>query len=394
MTTVYAWRKENIEAQIAQRRQLDTTIQQLIDAGFKNFEFLAKNRNDPNIGSMTGWFYSQTGMLAQKAAQELTLSKNGSLIDYLVVGNALLEAGQSSKATDLFQRAVQIGQAKQAEENTYLRRFVRLVERTLYGEDFDQIITDEQRPHHMASAHTAVGIGFIAQNKLKEAAVQFDAAILAIESSNSPQSYKKQVSATVHRSWAETLARYNYSCVDVKAQWEKAEQLYPDDLKIGSLDWNMIQIQLDWLKTHCGADGKILVTVFPPVQPSNLPESNVEIFQSAPAVNNSAAASNLPQNSVQIFQSAQKTKPSSAAKATPKPKLIPSEPRSSTSAKRNSAMPDGCDPSWVMTPANAPTLAPPGVDTVVMRPDPNDPCSPLMAGTWKKIDSVWRKIAD
>src|SRR4051794_6315153 len=105
-TTVYAWRKENIEAQIAQRRQLDTTIQQLIDAGFKNFEFLAKNKNDPNIGSMTGWFYSQTGMLAQKAAQELALSKNGSLIDYLVVGNALLEAGQSSKGTDLFQRAV------------------------------------------------------------------------------------------------------------------------------------------------------------------------------------------------------------------------------------------------------------------------------------------------
>lgn len=26
-TTVFAWRKENIEAQIAQRRQLDTTIQ-------------------------------------------------------------------------------------------------------------------------------------------------------------------------------------------------------------------------------------------------------------------------------------------------------------------------------------------------------------------------------
>src|SRR5262249_41699557 len=156
-------------AHITQRRQLDLTIQQLVDVGFKNFEFLEKNRNSPNIGSMSGWFSSQAGMLAQKAAQELALSKKGSLIDYLVVGNALLEANQATKAMDLFQRAAQIGEAKQAEEKTLSHRFAKFVERALFGEDLDQTITDEQRPHHMTSAHLAVGMSLIAQGKLEEA---------------------------------------------------------------------------------------------------------------------------------------------------------------------------------------------------------------------------------
>lgn len=318
-TTVFAWRKENIEAHIAQRRQLDATIQQLVDVGFKNFEFLAKNRYDPNIGAMTGWFYSQTGMLAQKAAQELTLSKKGSLIDYLVVGNALLEAGQPTKAMDLFQRAVQIGQAKQAEDDSPVGRFAKLVERTFYGEDLDQAITDEQRPHHMASAHTAVGMSLIAQDKPKEAAAQFDKAILAIESSNSPDYYKKQLAATVHKTWGETLARFNYSCLDIKVQLEKAEQLYPNNLKSGSADWNTIQSELSWLRSNCGSDGRILAPPTASVQPSGIPQSQLQVLQSAPATGAADATSRIPQT--EIFQSTPDTKNFAEPKNTPK--LVP-----------------------------------------------------------------------
>lgn len=76
-------------------------------------------------------------------------------------------------------------------------------------------------------------------------------------------------------------------------------------------------------------------------------------------------------------------------------KLIPSGTRkSSTLGMKSNKLPDGCDPDWVMTPANAPNLVAPGVNTYVIEPDPRDPCSPLMEGTWKKSGGVWRRIAD
>jgi hypothetical protein len=76
-------------------------------------------------------------------------------------------------------------------------------------------------------------------------------------------------------------------------------------------------------------------------------------------------------------------------------KLIPSEPKSSTSGKRNSALRDGCDdPDPVpFTPENmGPGIIPPSVSDVRIMPNPNDPRS--TGGTWRKIGGVWRKTAD
>ena len=313
-TTVFAWRKENIDAQIAQRRQLDSTIQQLIDVGFKNFEFLAKNRNDPNMAGMTGWFATQTGMLAQKAAQELALSKKGGLVDYMVVGNALLEANQPKRAMELFQRAVQIGQANQVAENTLLRRLTKQVEYALYGEDLDQIITDEQRPHHMSSAYSAWGVSLIAQDKLDDAAKQFNNGKSAVENSSYPEYYKKQLYATVHKFWGEALARYNYSCILIKAQMEQAEALYPDNLKIGNYDWNAIQSQAAWLRANCGPDGRIVTPIFPSFPSSEIPQPQVQNSQSPQGTSVGGL-----QSQVQSFQSAPELRNPSVSKSTQKP---------------------------------------------------------------------------
>jgi hypothetical protein len=56
--------ERTINTQLANRRQLDATIEKLIDMGLKNYEFAARNHNDPNLGAMTSWFTAQTGLMA------------------------------------------------------------------------------------------------------------------------------------------------------------------------------------------------------------------------------------------------------------------------------------------------------------------------------------------
>jgi hypothetical protein len=121
VTTVYSWRKDNLETQLANRRQLDATMQQLVDVGIKNYEFTTKNKSDPNIGAMAGSFTARTGFMANKAAQVLRDLRNGTAIDYIMVGNALSSAGEYSKASLTFRQAIQAARLRNAENTSALR---------------------------------------------------------------------------------------------------------------------------------------------------------------------------------------------------------------------------------------------------------------------------------
>ncbi|MBH5400695.1 hypothetical protein HZZ13_23305 [Bradyrhizobium sp. CNPSo 4010] len=62
--------------------------------------------------------------------------------------------------------------------------------------------------------------------------------------------------------------------------------------------------------------------------------------------------------------------------------------------QKNSARLAECDPvDLSFRPENfGPGMIGPGVSTIRMRPNPNNPCQP--SGTWQKIDGAWRKISD
>lgn len=73
-------------------------------------------------------------------------------------------------------------------------------------------------------------------------------------------------------------------------------------------------------------------------------------------------------------------------------KPILSEPKSSTSGKKNNAL--QCDPDPVpFTPETmGPGVIPPGATEFKITPKPNDPCT--IGGTWRKIGDTWRKVSD
>ncbi|MCK1518069.1 hypothetical protein IVB22_37430 [Bradyrhizobium sp. 190] len=255
-TTFYSWRKENVESQIAQRRQLDATIQQMIDGGIKNFEFSVRNANHPNVGALSGWFNAQIALSAKKAALELALSGTGTITDYIMVGNALLDANDYSRAGVAFQRAVQIGQEKQAAEDSSLYRLAKSFRELIFGESLDQTVSDEQRPHELASAHAALAASLIARNMLEKAQNQYDAGLRVIEASKYPEIYKQQLRAYVYKLWGGALWRFNLDCNGAKAKLETAARLHPDSLKIQNNDWNSIQYELGVLVANCGSDGR------------------------------------------------------------------------------------------------------------------------------------------
>jgi tetratricopeptide (TPR) repeat protein len=255
-TTFYSWRKENVESQIAQRRQLDSTIQQMIDGGIKNFEFGVRNENRPNVGAMSGWFNAQIALSAQKAAQELALSGTGTITDYIMVGNALLDANEFSRAGAAFQRAVQIGQEKQAAEKGSLYHLVKSFRELIFGEGLDQTVSDEQRPHELTTAHAALAASLIARNNPEGAQIQYEAGLRVIEASNYPDIYKQQLRAYVYKLWGGALWRFKLDCNGAKAQLETAARLHPNSLKVQNNDWNSIQYELGVLVANCGSDGR------------------------------------------------------------------------------------------------------------------------------------------
>jgi len=103
VTTTYSWRKDDLQTHEAARREFDSTMQQAVDIGLKTYEFQVKNKDQPNLGAMMGWFNMQTGLLMNKSIQELAAMDDPSMFDYTVVGNivahpvSLLEQRRSSK---------------------------------------------------------------------------------------------------------------------------------------------------------------------------------------------------------------------------------------------------------------------------------------------------------
>src|SRR6202171_3402877 len=63
VTTVYSWRKDHLETQLANRKQLNETIQQQIDTGLKAYEFSTKNKSDPTVAALSGWFNAQADLM-------------------------------------------------------------------------------------------------------------------------------------------------------------------------------------------------------------------------------------------------------------------------------------------------------------------------------------------
>jgi hypothetical protein len=101
ITTVYSWRKDDLQAHDVTRRQFDSTMEKLVDVGFKNYEFTTKNKDQPNFGVMAGWFNAQSGLMANKAIQQLAAIEDASIFDYLMVGNALVGVAQRAGFANL-----------------------------------------------------------------------------------------------------------------------------------------------------------------------------------------------------------------------------------------------------------------------------------------------------
>src|SRR5260221_3811679 len=97
VTTGYSWRKDDLQAHEAARRQFVSTMEQLVDIGFKNYEFTAKNKNEPNFGITAGWINAQSGLIVNKAIQDLAAINDASIFDYIMVGNTLVSVGQPAR---------------------------------------------------------------------------------------------------------------------------------------------------------------------------------------------------------------------------------------------------------------------------------------------------------
>jgi hypothetical protein len=256
VTTVYSWRKEDMQAHEAARRQFDTTMQQLVDRGLTEFEFTAKNRNQPNFGVIAGWFNAQSGLMANRVVQDLAAIDSASMFDYIMVGSTLLKTAQFSRAETLFDRAIKIGLQKKTEHDQIHYKMLRFIQTKLSGEKLDLSLTEEQRTHDLGSAYVSLGESLIGQAKFVDAEKAFGAAIQLLAESNQSDAAKGIGISFIHKTWAEAMA--SQDCKSAQSHLQTAASYLPDAKKIvEDVDWQSIQYELSWGSTHCGSDGKL-----------------------------------------------------------------------------------------------------------------------------------------
>lgn len=256
VTTAYSWRKDHLEAQLANRKQLNDTIQQLIDTGIKNYEFSKNNKSDPNVGTLSGWFNAQTSLMAGKAAEGLAELKNGRPIDYLMVGNALLTAGNTSKATVLFKQAIDVAQQRREENSTWVHLVAEKVKTMVFGDDpYVWEDDDNVRRMDLSNAYLSLGNAYYFEGN-PEAAAQFETAIKLLEESSFERERKNYNISFVQRVWSGALGQRD--CKAAKVHLQEAHDIFPSRMRIAeNSEWTSIEYGLAWLNANCGPDGQI-----------------------------------------------------------------------------------------------------------------------------------------
>jgi tetratricopeptide (TPR) repeat protein len=256
VTTVYSFRKDALETQVANRRQLDASIQQMIDVGIKTYELNSKNRNDPNYGGLSGWFNAQSGFLANKAAVSLDELKNASTIDFLLVGNALAGIGNYSKASQNFSRAIKINEQNRVDDESFVRRALRPIKSFLFNNQDEGGNNNVLRAHDLASAYVALGSSLYGERRLIDAEAQYKQAIQTIEKSDYPDEVKDYQTSFIHQRWAEATVQID--CRLTASHVQTAANVFPASKRFSdNPEWTFIQYQLAWITANCGPDGKV-----------------------------------------------------------------------------------------------------------------------------------------
>ena len=280
VTTVYSFRKDALETQVANRKQLDASIQQMIDVGIKTFELNAKNKADPNYGALSGWFNAQSGFLANKASASLDEMKSASTIDLLLVGNALAGIGNYSKASQNFSKAIKIHQQNQADEESFIRRTLRPIKLFLSNNQDENENKNVLRSHDLASAYISLGSSLYGERRLVDAEAQYKQAIQIIEKSDYPDEIKDYQIAFIHKNWGEATIEIDCRITVLHAQ--AAANIFPVSKRFSdNPEWTFMQLQLAWLTANCGPEGKVQGNWSTVQQPTPSPTTG-QIFTNTP----------------------------------------------------------------------------------------------------------------
>jgi tetratricopeptide (TPR) repeat protein len=241
-TTMHTWRKDALQSQEDRRKQFDSAVEQLIENGLKNYEYVKNNKNAENFGLMSSWFTSQAMVMRDKAASAMAGLDNVTTGQYLLVGTAMMNAGQPLRAVKLYQKALDLAQSKQ--EVGYIDRAKAWLGisslRELEPPDVASV-------NDLASIYTSLGQSFYAANKLDDAAQQYRNAINVYRESRVwPDATKDESYAYIHKFWAESLAGRG-ECGQSREHFMQAAKLFPPMRKNAQdIDWGSIQYGISW----------------------------------------------------------------------------------------------------------------------------------------------------
>ena len=257
ITTIYSWRKDDVQTHQAARREFDSTMQQAVDVTLKIYEFQVKNKNQQNFGVINGWFNTQSALLQNKAIQDLAALDGASMLDYVTAGN-IVAAGQPARAATLFKRAIEMGLQKKRERYQFLYNVVDKIESGLFGEKLDVSPSEEQRLYILASTYTSLGQVLLVQKMGGEAKEAYEAAIQLFNVSNLRIELKRYQIAIVYKFWADAEAVSLFDCNSSLAHLKKAAEYFPEWGKTqDNLDWSSIQFELSYATSYCRGDGRL-----------------------------------------------------------------------------------------------------------------------------------------
>jgi tetratricopeptide (TPR) repeat protein len=245
-TTFHSWRKDTLQSQEDRRKQFDSAIEQLIDNGLKNYEYVKNNRSAENFGAMSSWFTSQAMVMRDKAASSMVGLENVTTGQYILVGTAMINAGQPLRAAKLYQMAIDLAHAKR--DVGYVDRVKAWLGISALPEpdapDFASV-------NELASAYTSLGQAFYALDKYDDAAQQYRNAMNTYrDSSVLSDSVKYESYAYVHKFWAESLAQKG-ECGQSREHFMEAAASFPQGRKNpNDPDWGSIQYGISWA-TQC-----------------------------------------------------------------------------------------------------------------------------------------------
>lgn len=281
VTTIYSFRKDALENQLASRKELDASIQQMIDVGIKTYELNSKNKADPNYGALSGWFTAQSGLLANKAAASLDELKNASTIDFILVGNALVGIGNYRKASQIFSKAIKINEQNQGDDNSIGHRILRPIRSFLFNDQDEGDKNNVLLAHDLASAYISLGTSLYGERKPIDAEAQYKRAIQIVENSGYPDEIKDYQTSFIHKSWAEATVQID--CRLTASHVQTAANIFPVSKRFSdNPEWTFVQYQLAWITANCGPDGKVQGNWSTIVQQSATAPTQSQIFPSIP----------------------------------------------------------------------------------------------------------------